>query len=143
VADDLSTEESWNVDAEPAVAAVRQRARELASELGLGARETESVAIAVSELAQNIVDHAGHGQVVLRTISEKGRRAVVVIARDEGPGISDLGWALTDGCSSADGLGSGLPAARRLMDEFSIDSAIGKGTVVTVRKWSSAPDEHR
>jgi serine/threonine-protein kinase RsbT len=139
--DDLMTEESWTIDGEAVVNAVRQRARELASQLGMQPKDSEAVAIAVSELAYNIALHAGSGQVVLQTVHSRGRRGFVAIASDAGPGIDDIQWALTDGCSSGGGLGCGLPAVRRLMDEFCIDTAVGKGTTVTVRKWSGTPDE--
>ncbi len=133
--------EQWPIDGEAPVAAVRQRARELAMVLGFGARESEAVAIAVSELAYNIAVHAGRGHVTLQTVAAAGRRGLVVIARDDGPGIGDLEWALTDGCSSSGGLGSGLPAARRLMDEFDIESAAGRGTTVTAKKWFGEPKQ--
>ncbi len=140
---DILTEESWNIDGLPVVPAVRQRARDLTCQTGLGMRTAEAVAIAVSELAHNIIDHAGTGQVLLQTVSDGARRGIVVIARDDGPGIRDIEWALTDGCSSRNGLGSGLPAARRLMDEFRIDSTVGTGTVITAKKWSDMPEEKR
>lgn len=139
----LLTEESWSIDGLPVVFAVRQRARDLAFQAGLAMRTAEAVAIAVSELAHNIVDHAGAGQVLLQTVSNGVRRGIVVIARDDGPGIPDVDWALTDGCSSRKGLGSGLPAARRLMDEFRIDSTVGAGTIVTATKWSDMPKQKR
>ncbi|MBI5535728.1 MAG: anti-sigma regulatory factor [Deltaproteobacteria bacterium] len=139
--DDVLTEESWCIDGEAVVDAVRQRARELASQLGMERRDSEAVAIAVSELGYNIALHAGSGQVVLQTVQHRGRRGFIAIASDAGPGIDDIQWALTDGCTSGAGLGCGLPAVRRLMDEFCIDTVVGKGTTVTVRKWTGSPDE--
>jgi serine/threonine-protein kinase RsbT len=65
-----------------------------------------------------------------------GRRGIRVIARDEGPGIADLERALQDGYTTGGGLGLGLPGARRLVDDFSIESAPGRGTTVTLVKWS-------
>jgi serine/threonine-protein kinase RsbT len=133
---EVLAQETWCVDGESVVTAVQQRAKDLAFSLGMGPRASEAVTIAVSELAYNIAVHAGRGEVVLQTVREEGRYGIVAIARDHGPGIADLEWALTDGCSSTGGLGSGLPAVRRLMDEFDIDARVGQGTVVTVKKWS-------
>ena len=135
MADEVLAEESWFVNCAAVVIAVRQRARELGLELGLDTKAAEMVAIAVSELANNIVDHAGTGGLLMRTVREQGRLALVAIASDRGPGIPDVEWALTDGCSSTGSLGCGLPAVRRLMDEFRIDSAVGRGTVVSTKKW--------
>jgi serine/threonine-protein kinase RsbT len=140
VADESLFEESWAVDSPAAALAVRQRARELALALGFGARASEAVTIAVSELANNIVDHAKSGHILIRTVRDGTRVCVVIVAGDRGPGIADIDWALTDGCSSAGGLGCGLPAVRRLMDEFRIDSVVGRGTEITVRKWLAGPD---
>jgi serine/threonine-protein kinase RsbT len=71
----------------------------------------------------------------MRIVEQAGRRGVQVVARDEGPGIPDVGLALTDGYSTGRSLGLGLPGARRLMDEFSIESQVGKGTTVSMTKW--------
>lgn len=139
MADEVRAEESWVVDSSAVALAVRQRAREVALELGFGAKASEAVTIAVSELANNIVDHAGSGHILIRTVRDEARICVVIVARDRGPGIADIDWALTDGCSSAGGLGCGLPAVRRLMDEFRIDSVVGRGTEITVRKWLAGP----
>lgn len=138
--DEAHAEESWTVDSATTALVVRQRVRELAVALGFDAKAREAVSIAVSELANNIVVHAGSGHLVIRTVREQARLGVIIVARDSGPGIADVHWALTDGCSSAGGLGCGLPAVRRLMDEFRIDSAVGRGTEITVSKWLARPD---
>jgi serine/threonine-protein kinase RsbT len=136
---ELLSEECWLMDGRAAVFAVRERARELARSLGLSVRSAEAVTIAVSELASNIIDHAGTGEIVMQTQRDGERHVLVAIARDPGPGIRDLEWALTDGCSSGNGLGCGLSAVRRLMDEFTIESTVGKGTSVTIKKWLGSP----
>jgi serine/threonine-protein kinase RsbT len=64
-----------------------------------------------------------------------GKTGLLIIASDEGPGIADISLALQDGYSTSRSLGLGLPGVRRLMDEFSIDSEVGKGTTVTLKKW--------
>jgi len=120
------------------VAVARRRARELASQQGLSEVEAEALATAVTEIARNIVVHAGSGEILFGLIADAPRRGVVVIARDTGPGIPDVEQAMQDGFSTKHGLGFGLPGARRLVDEFEIESKTGAGTTVTLRKWTSA-----
>ena len=92
------------------------------------------IATAISELARNIVQYAQHGEIVLSVV-EGSRPGIQIVARDQGPGIADLEQAMRDGYSTGGSLGLGLPGAKRLMDEFTIDSEVGKGTIVSVRKW--------
>jgi serine/threonine-protein kinase RsbT len=119
----------------------RQRARETAKQLGFGAVDQSRIATAVSELARNVVRYAtqGRGEVAIRELAaspdSRGRVGIEIVVSDEGPGIPDVGEALRDGYTSGGGMGMGLPGTRRLMDEMSIDSAVGQGTVVTIRKW--------
>ena len=122
------------------VGVARRRAHELA--LGAGFREggAGAIATAVSELARNIVLHAGKGEILLSVAREGGRRGVVVVARDEDRGIRDVEAAMLDGYSTGRGLGLGLSGARRLMDEFTLVSALGKGTTVTMKKWAHEPE---
>ena len=114
----------------------RQLVRALAEQLGFSPGDATVVATAVSELARNIVDYAPPGEVVARITENGSRRGLVLIARDDGPGIKDIGLAMRDGYSTTGRLGLGLPGVRRLMDEFEIVSEPGKGTCVTVKKWS-------
>ncbi|MBA2717419.1 MAG: sigma-70 family RNA polymerase sigma factor [Propionibacteriales bacterium] len=116
------------------VVLARQGVRELAARLGFSRTELTVIATAVSEVTRNIVRFAGAGEVVVELL-EQPRCGVRVIARDAGPGISDVQQALADGYSTYHGLGLGLPGARRLMDEFDVVSATGKGTTVTMTKW--------
>jgi len=113
----------------------RQRGRTIAAAAGLGATDSTLVATAISELARNILKYAGHGQVLIEQVEGAGRRGIQVIARDQGPGIADIERALQDGFSTAGGLGLGLPGARRLMDDFDVQSAPGRGTTITMKKW--------
>jgi len=122
------------------VSVARTLARDLALREGFPAGRAAAVATAVSELAWNIVVHAGDGEVVLAAVIERGRRAVVAVARDGHPGIADLEAAMRDGHSTRGTLGLGLSSARRLMDEFAIESEPGKGTTVTMKKWGDDPD---
>ena len=80
------------------------------------------------------MQYARQGEIVLSVV-EGSRRGIQIVARDRGPGIPDLGLAMRDGYSTGGSLGLGLPGARRLMDEFAIDSEVGKGTTVSMRKW--------
>ena len=124
------------IDDEWDVVLARKRARELAVEQGFPDGRAGALATAVTEVARNIVVHAGSGEILLGVVTERGRRGVVVIARDDHPGIADLEQAMRDGYSTARGLGLGLPSARRLMDEFTVVSAVGEGTTVIMKKWA-------
>jgi len=117
------------------VVLARQQGRRLAEQIGFTSCEQTLIATAISELARNIVRYAEAGEVVLRMEHLKGRPGMVMVARDDGPGIADISQALQDGYSSSNGLGMGLPGTRRLMDEFEIASQPGHGTIVTVKKW--------
>ena len=124
------------IAADQDIVAARQKGRALATELGFSPSDSTLIATAISELARNIVSYARRGEIVLKTTSNSGgRHGVVVVARDQGPGIPNIDQALRDGYSSSGSLGLGLPGVRRLMDEFEITSEVGRGTTVTVRKW--------
>jgi serine/threonine-protein kinase RsbT len=115
----------------------RQHGRKLAEQIGVGGADLTLVATAISEVARNILKYAGKGEVRFSLVEKSGKRGVVVVAHDEGPGIADVKLAMQDGFSTGNSLGLGLPGARRLMDEFHIESALGKGTTVTMTKWAS------
>jgi serine/threonine-protein kinase RsbT len=117
------------------IVAARQRGRTLAVHLGYTATDATLIATAISELARNIVSYAKRGEIVLASANNGTRQGIVVVARDEGPGIADVSRALAGGYSTAGGLGLGLSGVRRLMDSFEISSERGKGTVVTVTRW--------
>jgi serine/threonine-protein kinase RsbT len=119
------------------IVAARQAARELASRLGFSRTDLTLIATAVSEVARNIVRFADSGEVVVELL-ERPRKGLQVVARDTGPGIADVAQAMADGYSTYHGLGLGLPGARRLMDQFAIDSVVGRGTTVTMTKWCGA-----
>lgn len=93
------------------------------------------IATAISELARNILRYAKHGEIVIGHDDNSGKQGIVVVARDEGPGIRSIEQALQVGFSTSGGLGLGLPGVRRLTDEFEISSKPGRGTVVTIKKW--------
>ena len=122
------------IQADSDIVLARKRARSLASQLPFSRTDLTYIATAVSEVARNIVDFAGTGEVIIELLPDPGLR-VRVVAHDNGPGILDLSLALTDGYSTRGGLGLGLPGARRLMDEFTVKSQVGGGTTVTMVKW--------
>jgi serine/threonine-protein kinase RsbT len=113
----------------------REQGRVLAGQLGFQQSDLTLVATAISELARNIVRYARRGEIILRLVENGGIPGIVIIARDEGPGIPDVNRAMEQGYSTSGGLGLGLPGVRRIMDKFEIVSEVGKGTVVTVVKW--------
>ena len=113
----------------------RARGRALAIELGFSQTDATLIATAISEIARNILVHVGEGKIRLSSVVEDARRGLVVVAEDEGPGIRDLESALEVGRAARGGLGLGLPGARRLMDEFEIQSDFDRGTRVTMTKW--------
>lgn len=121
---------------EDGIVLARQEARRIARELGFGLVDQSRIATAVSELTRNVVRYAsgGRGEMVVRPIDEP-RRGVEIVVRDEGPGIEDVEVAMREGFTSGQGLGLGLPGTKRLVDQMEIDSALGRGTVVTIRKW--------
>jgi serine/threonine-protein kinase RsbT len=114
---------------------VRQRARALAKELGFSASDLTLIATALSELARNIVEYARQGEITLARVKQANQRGLIIIARDNGPGIADIERAMQDGYTTGKGLGLGLPGTKRLMDEFEITSSLGQGTTVRVAKW--------
>jgi anti-sigma regulatory factor (Ser/Thr protein kinase) len=116
-------------------AAVQQSVRESAIALGFGPTEAEEIVLAVAELASNIVKHAGQGILSLRSEPMGGRMGIEISALDKGPGMSDVNRCLADGYSTAGGLGYGLGAINRLMDEVEIHSCAGTGTQITCRRW--------
>ena len=125
-----------SVDAD--VVTARSMSREAAARLGFGTTDLTVIATAVSEVTRNIVRFAGSGEVVVELLDEP-RPGVRIVARDAGPGIPDLAQAMQDGFSTYAGLGLGLPGARRLMDEFDVDTEVGRGTTVTMTKWLGGP----
>lgn len=114
----------------------RRLGRELAAQAGFAGSDLTVIATAISEIARNIIEYAGSGDIALSvTPSRHGRLGLHVVARDQGPGIPNLRQVMQDGFSSGKGLGLGLPGARRLMDEFDVETEPGRGTTITMCKW--------
>jgi serine/threonine-protein kinase RsbT len=117
------------------VVRVRQLVRTVAVAVKLSLVDQTKLVTAASELARNTLVYGGGGTVEVHRV-ENGRRAGIrIVFTDQGPGIPDLDLALTDGYTTGGGLGLGLSGARRLVDEFDIDTEVGQGTSITVTKW--------
>jgi serine/threonine-protein kinase RsbT len=123
------------IDRESDIVTARQKGRELAAEIGFSGSDLTVIATAISEVARNIVTYADTGEILLSAVNHGIKHGITIIARDNGPGIPDIQQAMQDGFSTAKSLGLGLPGAKRLMDEFEIESEVGKGTTVTMKKW--------
>lgn len=123
----------------------RRNARDLARSCGLGPQDCERVALAASELATNLLRYAHGGVLRLALSNGPPGPCLTIESRDEGPGIADIALAMQDGFSTGGGLGNGLPAVRRLMDEFQIESSVA-GTTVRAAKYrrtdASATSHH-
>ena len=117
--------------------AARQSCRALAAEIGFGYTDQSMVAAVITELARNILDYAGRGEVLFHSIENGGRRGMVVIARDQGPGIANIKMAMQASYRVAGGLGLGLRGVQGLVDSVDIISGPDSGTTVTARKWLS------
>ena len=132
-------EERIAIESDNDVVTARQRARELAARVELTSTDQTLLATAISEVARNITTYAKRGEVLLSIVRDNGgREGIRVVARDSGPGIENVDLAMQDGYTSGGGLGLGLPGARRLVDEFDIETAPSPGTTVTLVKWSRA-----
>jgi len=117
------------------IVTARQQGRALAAQAGFEGMDLTVVATAISEVARNIIEYAHAGEIQIQVVHNGSYSGVMVVATDEGPGISDVEQAMLDGYSTSKGLGIGLPGAKRLMDDFEVRSALGRGTTVVMRKW--------
>ncbi len=117
------------------IVVVRKSVREAATRLGFGITDVTRIITAASELARNVFLYAGSGVVRCRELNGSGKVGIELIFEDHGPGIADIDQAMQPGYTTGGGLGFGLPGAKRLMDEMEIESEVGKGTKVTVKKW--------
>jgi serine/threonine-protein kinase RsbT len=117
------------------VVQVRQRVRSSAVSAGLSLVDQTKIVTAASELARNTLTYGGGGTMTIETIADGFRRGVRLVFEDQGPGIADIQLALTDGYTTGNGLGLGLSGAKRLSNEFAIESKPGAGTRVTIARW--------
>jgi anti-sigma regulatory factor (Ser/Thr protein kinase) len=132
------------IAADTDIVKARGAGRALATRLGFSRTDATLIATAISEIGRNILVHAGgRGEVAIAETADDARLGIEVVARDQGPGIPDVERALSEGYASGNGLGLGLPGAKRLMDEFSIETQVGRGTTVTMRKWRERDELER
>lgn len=113
----------------------RQTVRKLAQEVTFSLVDQTKMVTAASELARNTVVYGGGGLMRWEILRDGGKTGLRLVFRDEGPGIPDIKLALTDGWTSGSGMGMGLSGAKRLVNEFELDSSPGKGTTVTIARW--------
>ena len=120
------------------VVTARHEARAMGAGLGFSSTDLTLLATAISEVARNMTTYAGEGEVTLRVLGDGRRSGIEVVASDEGPGIADVELAMRDGYTTGNGLGLGLPGARRLVDEFELRTTLGSGTSIRLVKWTRA-----
>jgi serine/threonine-protein kinase RsbT len=132
-----SNTEAWDfrIDKEADIVAVRQRVRELAKEHGFDQFAVAALTTAASELSRNVWVHAKKGSARISVLHNGKKVGLELEFVDQGPGIANLERALAGGFSTAQSLGLGLSGTKRLVDEFNIDTEIGRGTKVVIRKW--------
>lgn len=118
------------------VVSVRQAVRQRAVELGFNLVDQTKLVTAASELARNAIQHGGGGRVTIEPVVQGTRRGLRLVFDDHGPGIANIDEAMADGFSTVGGLGLGLGGARRLSNDFSIDSSLGGGTRVAIVRWT-------
>nr|WP_308461278.1 anti-sigma regulatory factor [Streptomyces sp. Ru73] len=127
----------YPVESEEDLLAVRHAVRAATIRAGFGIVDQTRVVTAASELARNAYIHGGGGTLTIEYPVRPDKKGLRLVVRDRGPGIADLDTALTDGYTTGAGLGHGLGGARRLMDEFEVDTAEGRGTTVVATRWAS------
>lgn len=127
--------ETISIKNEPDIVAARKRASDFASEAGFGLLAKTKLVTAVSELSRNVLVHAKGGSAAFQIIENNFRKGVQIIFEDNGPGIADIEMAMQDGYSTKGSLGMGLSGSRRLVNEFKIDSTVGKGTSISILIW--------
>lgn len=128
---------SISINTELDIVIARQKGREIAKELGFPSIDQAMIATAISELTRNIITYAKSGFLVLENLERQGKKGILVISKDNGPGIENIELAMQDGYSTSNSLGLGLPGVQRLMDDFEIKSTLGQGTTVHTIKWMS------
>jgi serine/threonine-protein kinase RsbT len=129
------TPETISVGASGDIVGVRHAVRRQAVKINLSLVDQTKIVTAASELARNMLVYGGGGEVTLEVLEQGIRRGLRVHFADSGPGIPDIELALRDGFTSGNGMGLGLGGAKRLVNEFHIESAVGKGTRVTIIRW--------
>lgn len=127
--------ERQTIHSEADVVAVRHAVRRLAQAGGFSLVDSTKIVTAASELARNALLYGGGGEAVIELAQERGRTGLRITFRDDGPGIPDIQQAMSDGFTTGSGLGLGLSGAKRLVNDFQIDSRVGVGTTIVIARW--------
>lgn len=133
----MSRDETLSLRSSEDIVLIRQAVRAAAVDLRFSLVDQTKIVTAASELARNTLDYGGGGTVRLQALQEGSRRGVRLTFEDKGPGIPDIEVAIKDGYTTGGGLGLGLGGARRLSNEFSIESRPGEGTKVIIARWTT------
>jgi serine/threonine-protein kinase RsbT len=132
---DSITTDAVLIHAQDDIVKIRKIVRAKAAEIGLSLVDQTKIVTAASELARNALDYGGGGRMHSQILNDLGRRGLRLTFEDSGPGIADVEQALRDGFTTGGGLGLGLGGAKRLCNEFKIETAPGKGTRITIARW--------
>ena len=130
-----TTVETLGIRTDADVVAVRQAVRARAAALRFGVVDQTKLVTATSELARNTLIYGGGGLAHIEEVMRNGKPGLRVVFEDKGPGIPDVEQALRDGFTSGNGMGLGLGGARRLVNDFTIETKVGEGTRITITRW--------
>jgi serine/threonine-protein kinase RsbT len=131
------SKDTMQITREQDVVGFRNRVKELATKIGMNVLGQTKLITAASELVRNMLRYAGGGTATLEVVVRDKVSGVQLTFTDQGPGIADLKLAMQDGYTTGKGLGVGLPGAKRLVNEFTITSEVGKGTTVRIIRWKN------
>jgi serine/threonine-protein kinase RsbT len=135
---EVQSSETLSISESEDIVLVRQAVRKKAVGLGFNLVDQTKIVTATSELARNTLEYGGGGTILIQTVQNGRRGGLRLTFEDHGPGIADVALALKDGYTTGNGMGLGLGGAKRLSDEFEIETAPGKGTRVSILRWRSA-----
>jgi len=133
----MTIKESMAIQQERDLVYCRNRVKEIAAKIGMGIVNQTKLITATSEIARNMLRYAGGGNVKVEVVTRGKQEGVQLVFEDSGPGIPDINKAMQDGFTTGKTLGLGLPGAKRLVNEFAIQSVVGKGTTVKILKWKN------
>lgn len=125
---------TFSIESDKDLIKIRDFGRQIAGQIGFGGNDQTLISTALSEICRNVIEYAGSGEVLIEPDRAINPSAVKIVISDKGPGIENIKMALKEGYSTGRGLGIGLPGARRIMDQFEIESEMGKGTTVRMSK---------
>jgi serine/threonine-protein kinase RsbT len=131
----VSKTDTLEVQSSTDIVLIRQAVRNWTAELGFSLVDQTKMITAASELARNSLEYGGGGRVIFESLQLVSKRGLRLTFEDHGPGIPDIGLAMKDGYTSGKGMGLGLGGAKRLVNEFELQSTVGEGTRVTITRW--------